>query len=474
MRVRSTAIYLLILFVGGLVFAASPAMAVNAQANVQVVSDKATINFPENILFAAEFKDTTNIASAVLQYGVNQLTCGTIQAEAFPSVTTSTDVKAQWTWEMRESGSLPPGATVWWQWLVTDSSGATFTSPKQSVLWLDNAHAWQTIGGGNINLHIYDEPADFGNQLHDAATQALQRLSTDIGLTTDQPVDIYIYATYADLQNAVLYAPSWAGGQAFPESNIVIIGVPSNLLDYGRSAEAHELTHVLVGHFTFSCLNFIPQWLNEGLAVYGEGGPQQAAQDLFNKAVADKQLPSLRSLIGQFSAEQDRALLSYAEAHSVVNFMAKTYGQNKMLALLTNLKNAQTMDEALQGAYGTNLDGLENAWRASLGLPEQAGSGNPTPVPTPTVVPTIVPIGAVPVAQPQVTTPQPSGNLPTATQGPVAQNLPSTPVAGSGQPLMPRNIATILVIAGACLIAVLVVAALVIFFIVRRQNRRPQ
>lgn len=471
MKVRYPAILLLLFLISSL------AIPVRAQASVTVVSDNASLTFPESILFTAEFKDSTTIASAVLEYGVNQLTCGTVQAEAFPSVTAGTDVKVQWTWEMRESGSLPPGASVWWQWLVTDSSGGQFTSPRQTTLWLDNTHPWKTITGGNINLHYYSEPADFGNQLHDAATSALTRLTKDIGLSTTQPVDIYIYYTYEDLQSAVLYAPSWAGGQAFPENNIVIIGVPSNLIDYGKSTEAHELTHVLVGHFTFSCLNFIPQWLNEGLAVYGEGGPQKAASDLFNKAVADKQVPSLRSLIGQFSAEQDRALLSYAEAYSVVNFMAKTYGQNKVLAMLTNLKNGDTMDEALQGAFGVNLDGLESAWRVSLGLPPTVANGNPTAAPTPTMVPTIVPIGAVPVAQPPVTTPRPTENLPTATQGGVAQNLPPTavgPTTSNNPSILTRSTTTVLLIGGACLIAGIILVGVLIFFIARRQSRRPQ
>ncbi len=100
---------------------------------------------------------------------------------------------------MLQSGSLPPGATVWWHWLVTDSSGAQFTSPTKTVLWLDNVHPWQVITGGNINLHYYNGGASFGQQLHDAAAQALVRLSQDVGVSTDSPVDIYIYASQSDL-----------------------------------------------------------------------------------------------------------------------------------------------------------------------------------------------------------------------------------------------------------------------------------
>jgi len=128
-------------------------------------------------------------------------------------------------------------------------------------------------------------------------------------VTADSPVDIYIYADSTDLQDAILFASTWVGGQAFPEINIVIIGIPTDQLDWGKSTEAHELTHVLIGHLTFSCLGFIPTWLNEGLAMYGEGGVQAAEQAQFDQAKTVNQLPSLRSLTGEFSAEASRATL---------------------------------------------------------------------------------------------------------------------------------------------------------------------
>jgi len=79
--------------------------------------------------------------------------------------------------------------------------------------------------------------------------------------------------------------------------------IPTDQLDWGKSTEAHELTHVLVGHLTFSCLGFIPTWLNEGLAMYGQGGVQPADQAQFDQAKSANQLPSLPSLNGEFSAK---------------------------------------------------------------------------------------------------------------------------------------------------------------------------
>ncbi len=61
----------------------------------------------------------------------------------------------------------------------------------------------------------------------------------------------------------------------------MIIGIAPADVEWGKRTEAHELTHVLVGDFTFTCLGSMPTWLVEGLAVYGEGGPEPSESQLF-------------------------------------------------------------------------------------------------------------------------------------------------------------------------------------------------
>jgi len=448
---------------------------VRAQAGIQIISDAASLTFPESISFKAEFQAGANITAVVLEYGVDQLTCGIVQAKAFPQITPASDVHVEWTWEMRQSGSLPPGASLWWRWLVQDANGAQFTSPKQTILWLDDIHPWIVISGGNIILHYYNGSDSFGQQLHEAAAGALVRLSQDVGLRPEKPVDVYIYANTSDLRDAILYEPAWIGGQAFPGNNIVIIGVSINDLDWGKSTEAHELTHVLVGHLTFTCLGFIPTWLNEGLAMYGEGGPQSIELAQFDQAKAADQLLALRSLTGGFSEESDRANLSYTESFSVVNFLIQTYGRDKMTTLLLDLRNGATADEAIRSAYGFDTDGLEDAWRASIGAAPRVGSSDLTPVPTASQVPTYVPVGSAPVA-PVISTPRPTQAQAPATQAPIAQ--------GPGPAVTPLPLAERLgisrnVILGVefglvgCILMVLVIAVTVLVT-ARRHSRRQK
>jgi hypothetical protein len=405
---RRWIIAVLLLLSLGLVGAPTPAA---AQSGITATNDKASLEFPERITFSVNLQSSAEINAITLEYGVEQLTCGAVIAEAFPDFTPSKKVTAQWTWEMKQSGSQPPGAQIWWRWRITDSAGNEQLTEKQIITWLDDQHAWQTLSSDNINLHWYRGGNSFGRELHDSAVSSLTDLTQSTGLQPDSPIDLYIYANTQDLQNAILYEPGWTGGQAYPENNIVIIGITPSQIEWGKRTEAHEMTHVLVGHFGFTCLGSIPTWLNEGLAVYGEGGPESNSRVQFLTAVTANTLISVRALSGSFSEDPAKADLSYSESYSLVNFLIEEYGQDKMLALLHTLRDGATVDEALQTTYGFNIEGLEDAWRAKIGAQPRAASGNLEATPTPTIVPTYVPVsGALlgPTLSPTRTRPIPT------------------------------------------------------------------
>jgi len=441
----------------------SLAMPVQAQSGLDVTDDRATLSFPNSVTFSANISASDRITVVILEYGVEQLTCGEVVGKAFPEFTPGTDVSVQWTWDMRQSGSEPPGAIIWWQWRVTLQGGGEMVGERQTVTWLDDIHDWQVIGGGDINLHWYRGDQDFGDELHTAAVDALERLAEEVGIHPNQPIDLYIYANSQDMQDAILYEPSWTGGVAYAENSIVIIGISQNDMEWGKRTEAHELTHVLVGHLTFSCLGFLPNWLSEGLAMYGEGGLESIDQARLEDAISYDTLMSVRSLSGGFSEEYERASLAYAESYSIVNFLLEEFGQEKMSQLLAALRTGATGDAALQTIYGFDVDGLEDAWRESIGAAPRIQTANPTPVPTPTIVPTYIPVSGLEVAA----TPMP---MPTAqlTGNP-------TPIPGPQEPTTTSSgtnwLETLLIGVVCCGLAVFALAGLAILIFRNRRRR---
>ena len=371
---------------------------VSAATHAEVLFDQPTLNFPDSITFRAEFESNVPIKSVVLEYGTDELTCGTVVAKAYPIINRGRSVNAKWTWEMKQSGSLPPGATIWWRWRIIDENDQETLSKQKTVTWLDSKYDWQTAFSGPIYLHWYSGDQVFAKDLLNAAENGLARLQNDAGLQPNQPIHLYIYADTDDLKDAILYEPSWTGGLAFPEHDIVIIGISQHDIEWGRTTITHELTHVLVGHLTFSCLGSVPTWLNEGLAVYSEGGLGSASETQLNNAIQNDQLLTVRSLSGGFSEIPSRAYLSYSQSYSIVKYLVDTYGQAKMNSLLTALRDGTTIDDALLRIYGFDVEGLEADWRKAIGAAPQSTSAQPTAQPTPTFVPTYVPFAGAQVA----------------------------------------------------------------------------
>ena len=423
-----------------------------------VTTNEIILNFPESATFRAAFTGDVEITSIVLEYGNEQQTCGEVIAKAFPQFTPGTTVEAEWTWEMRQSGSLPPGAQVWWQWRVTDANGQETVTEAKTATWLDDIHNWQTVNNGDIlRLHWYEGDQTFAADLAKAAYDGLLFNETHSGLKAEAPIDIYIYASTDDLKEAILYEPSWTGGQAFPVQNIVILGISPSDLEWGRDAIVHELTHVLVGHLTFSCLGDVPTWLNEGLAVYSEGELNPASESQLQDAIGDDTLLTVRSLSSGFSEVADKAYLSYSQSYSITKFLVETHGQEKMTSLLLSLQDGMTIDEALMQTYGFNVDGLEHAWRTSIGAQPSSVSAQPTVQPTPTFVPTIIPMGGVASVLQVTSTPVPTSSFseqPTPTPGP------------TGPPL-----ALTMILLGLCCAFLVLIGVVVLGFVVRRQNR---
>ena len=132
----------------------------------QIVNDAVLLNFPKSATFQATITADSDIQSIVLEYGNEQQTCGEVIAKAFPQFTPGKSVNAEWTWEMRQSGSLPPGATLWWRWRVTDADGNETVSKRKTATWLDDAHDWQTLNNGDfLRLHWYEGDQTFAIDL---------------------------------------------------------------------------------------------------------------------------------------------------------------------------------------------------------------------------------------------------------------------------------------------------------------------
>ena len=94
-------------------------------------------------------------------------------------------------------------------------------------------------------------------------------------------------------------------------------------------------------------------------------------------AIRRNALISVRSLSG-YTSNPDEVDLFYAEVRSLVDFLLRTYGKDKVGELLEAIRAGLYQEEALQKVYGFGLDELDLQWRVSLGLGPRPTPGTPT------------------------------------------------------------------------------------------------
>ena len=339
-----------------------------AGTSLSIIDSSVVVNFPASITFNITAASNVNVNDIRLHYIVDRMAHAHIVSEIPVQITPSTQVTAQWVWDMRMSGGMPPGSRIDYWWTVSDAGGEKLETAPITVPIEDNRYDWRHISRGSVTLYWYQGDDAFAGELMDAVYAALSRLAENTGAELEDPVRLYIYASSADLRGSMIFPQEWTGGVAFTEYGVIAIGISpdSGSLDWGKRAIAHELTHLVVHQVTFNPYNILPVWLDEGLAMSSEGELESQFIDVLTNAEENNALISVRSLSSPFSTDSYQALLSYAESHELVAFLINEFGRDRMLELLNTFAQGSGYDEALLKVYGFDMDGLNAAWRASL------------------------------------------------------------------------------------------------------------
>src|SRR4030042_1572444 len=170
-----------------------------AQSGITVTKSAAQLNFPMDITFQVSAQSSVTITEIRLRYSVEQLGFADVTAEALLTFAPATTVGAEWKWDMRYIGGLPPGTVVNYYWICKDSSGTVVQTGREKVTFHDSRFSWQTITADMITLYWYEGNKSFAQEILTTAQEAVARLATDTGAYLKEPIRLYIYASSNDL-----------------------------------------------------------------------------------------------------------------------------------------------------------------------------------------------------------------------------------------------------------------------------------
>lgn len=361
--------------------------AVSAQVAPTVVDGGVENRFPQGMIFRMSAESDSPIEEVRLRYTV--LPDGTA-ASAVPDFQPGTSITASYTLEGNNPPQiyLPPGTIIEYRWQVTDADGDTTTTELKTFFYEDIRFSWRTVEGDGVVIYHYSGSQESARSMLEVARETLDSMSQLLGTSIDFPVKVWIYASPDDMRPALARrsetyerAVLTAGVRVSSDTVLVLGNVSYTTL-------RHELTHVVTSAAGEGPFGHLPAWLDEGTAVYGQGDPGGYRRAL-ERALERGNVFSVRS-ISSSPGDPKKVDLFYGQSWSLVSFLIDTYGEEKFAQLFAAIKGGKTTDDALLAVYGFDQDGLEDRWRASLGLPprqtpESGGDAQAQPSPSPSI-----------------------------------------------------------------------------------------
>jgi len=368
--------WLIALVLAAAFFAALAGGSARAQG-IEVTAQDVANSFPDEIVFRISASGDADIEKLTVRYEI--LPDG-VPAYGVPEFSPGRLVQVDFHLDTNGQIYIAPGAEIRYHWEIEDAAGNTLSTEPATFVYEDTRYDWESGSEGDVSVHWYGG-ADAESYLRVAA-DTLDRMSALLGAQVDFPVKVWVYDSNDDMLAAL---PRQSQGQEI-ERRTAGVRVASDtvlmLADGGGDILRHELTHIVTKVAGVGPYGDLPAWLDEGTAMYAQSEPGEGFTATLDGAVDRDRLLSVRSMTSP-TGDPDKVTLFYGEAWSLVNFMVEEYGEEKFAQLYAVFKDGSTTDNALQQVYGFDQDGLEDAWRASLGLaPRQRATVTPTATPT--------------------------------------------------------------------------------------------
>ena len=341
-----------------------------------VTDDGAESLFPNGIQFRVSAQSSQTVERVRLRYTVVP---DDAVAAAVPDFQPSAAVSAGLI--LGADFYLPPGTRIRYHWEVTDEAGESAETPEATIVYEDVRFDWKSLEANEITVHYYSGSEEDAQAMLDVARDAIAQASDLLNAEVEFPLNVRIYASRDDMR------PALERRSESYESRIITAGVrvsPDTVLVLGEvsfSTLRHELTHVVTAVAGEGPIGKLPAWLDEGTAVYGQGDPEGFG-DAVQRAIDRGNVLSVRS-ITSYQGDPNKVNLFYGQSWALVSFLIDTYGEEKFAQLFAEIKSGKTTDAAMEAVYGFDQDGLDNEWRASVGLPPREGAGGgEEPAPT--------------------------------------------------------------------------------------------
>lgn len=420
---------------GAFALLSAPLSAQEAAASpIEVVESSAVSEFPDGFRMKVEARGEHDITQIALRMRIGQRVRGVYEYMGdeggefiggrgrTPDLTPGKQVKAELYWRTNTASNyIPPGTIITYRFEITDSEGNQLTTEPQEMVYVDVRYEWNDITDGIVTVSYHGPVEKRARDVLDTSKRTLDIISPIYGAVHEDPVRVTMYNNAAELVDA--YPPRYGAighgvivdGQAHVHEGVVMVEAG------GRDAlgtTSHEIAHIIIHRATFNpTAQNMPSWLNEGLAEFGNLHATIGYDLALEFAVQTDRVLPIMFMQGQPSKGED-IIIFYGQARSIVRWLVRRYGANRLTEFLSYIKRGDNLDEAFTNAYGGDRVAVTNLWRSTIGAIEYVPPSDDRARPTALSQPTLGLFSLTPQAGVQTVGSQEAESTPTATPEP--------------------------------------------------------
>lgn len=253
--------------------------------------------------------------------------------------------------------------------LFADEAGGQYYFGKNKIQY--SQFDWYVLQTEHFDVYYYKGEDRLARMAAASAEESYRHLADkfNIELTRTTPVIVYSSPNFFTQTNVIpQLLPENVGGFTEFFKGRVVLPFDGSYHDFDRVLR-HELVHV----FTYAKLSRVskdhkkvrvhspPLWFTEGIAEYwsGDWTPSE------NMIISDAVLSGLEFNENNIFSISGTYLM-YKLGESLCAYMARTYGEEKLLMIFENWWKAMSFREVVEYTFGVPIKEIFDGWRYSL------------------------------------------------------------------------------------------------------------
>jgi hypothetical protein len=132
------------------------------------------------------------IKNITLEYGTSKRSIVDEVTRVKPEFGTGTSINTSYIWEMKKTGSIPPGTGIWYRWKFTDDNGRNYTTPRQTAVFEDVRFSWEVEKDENMDIYWHDQENTMILDLVSGLDDRLSRIDLDVIIPTERKIKVLL------------------------------------------------------------------------------------------------------------------------------------------------------------------------------------------------------------------------------------------------------------------------------------------